>query len=117
MSSDPMAARLAMLRRVGGDRLVLDLIDLLLETAPRRLETMHQGLAAGDREALGRAAHSLTSSAGNLGCVELQALAAEAAEAASGGTTEALGELARRLDEAWQRARDRLEAERRAIQP
>lgn len=116
MSSDPMAARLAMLRRVGGDKLVLDLIDLLLETAPRRLEAMHQGLTGGDTEAVGRAAHSLTSSAGNLGCTELQELAAQVEDAA-GGPTPALAELVGRLDEAWLRARDRLEAERRAIQP
>ena len=82
---DAMAGRLAMLRRVGGDRLIRDLIDLLLEGAPRKLEAARAALAEGDADRVGRTAHALTSSAGNLGAAELQQAASALERCAGGG--------------------------------
>jgi len=59
--------------------LLLDLIHMFLEDAPRKIEGMNEGLEKGDLELVTHAAHSLKGSAGNLGirmvqqdCDELQ---------------------------------------------
>ncbi len=114
MSPDPMAPRLAMLRRAGGDRLIRDLIDLLLEGAPRKLEAARAALADGDADRVARAAHSLASSAGNLGLAEVYeaALALEQAADARAGD---LGELLARLEASWERAREPLAALKKGL--
>jgi HPt (histidine-containing phosphotransfer) domain-containing protein len=114
MAADPMAARLAMLRRVGGDKLIRDLIDLLLDSAPRKLEAARAALADGDAAAVRRLAHGLVSSAGNLGCAETQA-AALALERCAGGEPGDLAELLGDLEAAWGRARDRLAETKRGL--
>ncbi len=113
MSPDAMAARLAMLRRVGGDKLIRELIDLLLDGAPRKLEAARAALAAGNRDGVSRAAHALTSSAGNLGLAELQA-AALAVERAAAGPADLAGLLAD-LEAAWGRARGALAETQRGL--
>jgi HPt (histidine-containing phosphotransfer) domain-containing protein len=117
MSDDPMEARLAMLRRVGGDRLIRDLIDLLFERAPRQIEAVRQALAAGDAEAARRAAHALTSSAGNLGARDLQAAALAVEQAAAGETGEDAAELLRRLEAAWEATRPVLAERKGGLSP
>jgi HPt (histidine-containing phosphotransfer) domain-containing protein len=109
-----MAARLAMLRRVGGDKLICELIDLLLDGAPQKLGAARAALAAGDAAGVGRAAHSLTSSAGNLGAAEVQA-AALALERCAAGEPGDLGELLAELEGAWARAREALAETKRGL--
>lgn len=48
------------------------MIDLFLASAPGRSVTIRESLAAGDLKEAGRAAHSLKSSAGQLGAAALQ---------------------------------------------
>jgi HPt (histidine-containing phosphotransfer) domain-containing protein len=115
MAADPMAARLAMLRRVGGDKLIRELIDLLLDGAPRKLEAARAARAAGDADAVGRLAHGLTSSAGNLGCAELQAAALALERCAADGPGDNLTELLGELEAAWERARERLAETKRGL--
>jgi HPt (histidine-containing phosphotransfer) domain-containing protein len=117
MQPDPMDARLAQLRRVGGDRLIAELIDLFFKTAPPRLEAIRAGVEGGDAAAAARAAHSLTSSAGNLGAAELQGLAADLEQQAAAGSAAALPELLRRLEESWARTRESLAASRQGLLP
>ena len=62
---DPAA--IERLRRLGGDALAGKMASLFLELAPERLRAAREGLAAGDHDAIRRAAHSLKSSAGNIG--------------------------------------------------
>ena len=107
MAPDPMAARLATLRRVGGDRLIRDLIDLLFQSAPRKLEAARAALAGGDAAGVGREAHALTSSAGNLGAAEMQEVALALERCAGGGPGD-LADLLTRLEASWERARARL---------
>ncbi len=56
----------------GGDTLLARMIDLFLEAAPARVEEIEDASVTGDLEALARAAHSLKSSAGNLGAERLR---------------------------------------------
>jgi HPt (histidine-containing phosphotransfer) domain-containing protein len=102
-----MAARLAMLRRVGGDKLIHDLIDLLLETAPVKLASARAALAGGDTSGVGRLAHGLASSAGNLGIVEVQEAAAALERRADDGEND-LADLLARLEASWLRGRELL---------
>ncbi len=114
MPQEPTPARLAMLRRVGGDKLVRELIDLLLEGAPARLEAARAALAAGDAAGVARAAHSLTSSAGTLGAAEMQAAALLLERAADNGLGD-LADLLVGLEAAWGRAREMLAETKRGL--
>jgi HPt (histidine-containing phosphotransfer) domain-containing protein len=114
MAADPMAARLAMLRRNGGDKLIRELIDMLLEGGPRKLEAARTALAAGDAATVVRVMHVLKISAGNLGCAELQA-AALALELCSAGGPGELAELLGEVEAAWGRARDQLVETKRGL--
>jgi HPt (histidine-containing phosphotransfer) domain-containing protein len=58
---------LALLRRVGGEALVAEMIELFLFDAPGRLGRLREALAAQDPGGVAAAAHSFRSSCGNLG--------------------------------------------------
>jgi HPt (histidine-containing phosphotransfer) domain-containing protein len=100
-----MDARLGQLRRVGGEKLVAELIELFFETAPRRIEAIRAGVEGGDPEGVARAAHSLTSSAGNLGAARMQDLSARLERHAMAGVAAALPDLLRQLQAAWAETR------------
>lgn len=63
-----------MLHRVGGEKLVRKMTALFFQNAPERLAEIQQSLSLEDRSAGERAAHSLKSSAGQLGAIKLQQL-------------------------------------------
>lgn len=89
------------------------LITLFLEHTPRRLDTAIAGGRAGDWKAVEDAAHSLKSSAGNLGAVRLRDLAdrvenAAAAGRAGGGAlgkVEGLDALLAEMEDAYAKTR------------
>jgi HPt (histidine-containing phosphotransfer) domain-containing protein len=60
-------AALALLRRVGGEALVVEMIELFLEDSPPRVERIRSAVAASDAGGVAAAAHSLRGSCGNLG--------------------------------------------------
>lgn len=94
---DPAAA--ARLRRLGGERLLRELIELFLQLGPARVDA--GTAAASDWEAAERACHSLKSAAGNLGAVELQRLAGEQEDAAAARRTEGWAERGAALRAAY----------------
>ncbi|MCF7807444.1 MAG: Hpt domain-containing protein [Candidatus Marinimicrobia bacterium] len=55
------------LHKMGGAELVSGLIALYFKNAPEKLDTIYTGLKNGDSESIERAAHTMISSAGNLG--------------------------------------------------
>jgi HPt (histidine-containing phosphotransfer) domain-containing protein len=116
MSLDLSETRWAQLRRLGGDKLIVELIDLFLQLAPQRLEAARTGLAAGDLAAVARAAHSLTSSAGNLGVVRVQEAAAALERQAMCGAAAEVPGLMEQLETAWIDARNLLQQKRQEIQ-
>lgn len=108
-------AVLARLRRLGPD-FPGKLIVLFLEHTPGRLDAALAGGKSGDWKAVEDAAHSLKSSAGNLGAGRLyeaaertELAAAEARAAGENGKRE-LDTLLSGLEAAYREARDRLEA-------
>ena len=71
------------LRRLGGDDFVHEIIDLFLEHSPALLETINHGQTTANWDQVARAAHSLKSSAGNIGAARLQSLASDIEQAAN----------------------------------
>ena len=86
-----------------------------LETAPRLIEAIGRGTAAGDAEAVSRAAHTLAGSSGILGLAAIEAAARRIEQSASAShatqdelaalrakyedAAAALGDLCRMIDE------------------
>jgi HPt (histidine-containing phosphotransfer) domain-containing protein len=62
------------LREWGGDTLVGKMVELFLKNAPERLEEVREGLEGRDAHRAERGAHSLKSSAGNMGAERLRIL-------------------------------------------
>jgi HPt (histidine-containing phosphotransfer) domain-containing protein len=60
------------LLRLGGADLVRQMIELYLRHGPERIAALAAGVAAGDAGQVERAAHTLKSTAGNLGAHRLQ---------------------------------------------
>ena len=87
------ANALDLLRRVGKDRLVRDMTERFETSAPARLSAMRASAAAGDAAGAGSSAHSLKSSAGQLGAVALQRLCDEIEQAAERGDSARVNEL------------------------
>lgn len=89
------------------------LIALFLEHTPRRLDTALAGGRAKDWKAVEDAAHSLKSSAGNLGAVRLRELADRLEEAAAtgregNGSLDVLSSLLAELESTYARTRELL---------
>lgn len=95
-------AALDRLVKLGGLRLLDQMIELIQEVAPERIAAARNALAAGDRERARRAAHSLKSSAGNLGLVRLRALAEEVETAAAADEQQELSSIAAELPQVYQ---------------
>ncbi len=81
----------------GGKALLLELVGLFLEDAPRRLEELRAAVRAGDAPRAERVAHSIKGAAANLGAETARAVAEEletiCREARLDGATDALGRL------------------------
>ncbi|HVZ76901.1 MAG TPA: Hpt domain-containing protein [Gemmatimonadaceae bacterium] len=107
---DPEA--LDRLRRFGGGKLLLGMIELFIANAPERLAAARQALAANDANGVRQALHALKSSAGQLGAVALQELCAQGEAHASRGELAPVHAIAPALEQEFQAARQRLEAER-----
>ena len=71
------------LRRLGGANLVRQMLELYLAQGPERIHALVEGAGAGDADRVERAAHTMKSSAGNVGALRLQHTA-ERLEAAAG---------------------------------
>jgi two-component system sensor histidine kinase/response regulator len=100
---DPRA--LELLQRLGGDKLVADIIDLFGSSAPDLLSRARAGVESGDSEAIRRALHSLKSSAGQLGAGRMQQSCEEGELLAAHGAGLALTCLVFRLDAEFADAR------------
>lgn len=88
------------LEQAGDDEEMLrELLDLLRDASRDDLERIREGVAVGDGEAAGQAAHSIKGAAASLGMTGLSRLAHEIEKAGTAGDLDAIGarlpELAR----------------------
>lgn len=96
-------ATLERLRQIGaaqGKDLLSKLVGLFEAQTPRQLAEIRRGLEAGDHEAVALTAHSLKSSAGNLGAVQMAQTAGSLEHAARAEDGEHLPNLAGDLERA-----------------
>lgn len=78
---DPGA--LERLNRIGGQEFLVEMIELFLEHSPQRLDAAREAYRDGEVSAVYRAAHSLKSTAANLGASALQDAAARVEDRAA----------------------------------
>ena len=102
---------LARLHKIGGDSLVRKMVAAFLENASRRIDGARRAVAASDAAALGAAAHSLKSSAGNVGADELARQAAELEQRAATAGPEELAPRVDRLAQTFREVETRLRRE------
>lgn len=97
-------AALERLRRLGGERLLREMVQLFLQLGPERMASA----TSGSLEAAERACHSLKSSAGNLGAHALQAAAGGAEDAAAARDASAFAAALPALETAYAEAETEL---------
>jgi two-component system, sensor histidine kinase and response regulator len=115
MSAGPLIldpAGIQRLRGWGGDELVGKMIQLFLSNAPERLRDIQEGLEEGELERVERGAHSLKSSAGNLGAEALRVTCASLEEAAEQGRADEVRGLRTELEVRFRRTIEALENHR-----
>jgi HPt (histidine-containing phosphotransfer) domain-containing protein len=110
------AAALARLHDLGGRELVRRMIDLFLDNASKRIEAALEGESAGDIDAIGRAAHSLKSSAGNVGAGVLEKLACRIERLAAEKQSATISALLRDLEKAFEQVKAGLEEAKRGLE-
>jgi two-component system, sensor histidine kinase and response regulator len=97
----------------GEPDLIVELIDLYLEDAPRKVVSMLRAVAEADGEAMKRAAHGLKGSSASLGACRVAALCGELERGGGDDSFERAGALLARLGQELERARQAFAAERR----
>lgn len=87
MSDDPVVDRAAVERlgRIGGADLVRRMLEMYLENGADRVRAVSDCARAGDVNGVERAAHTMKSSAGNVGAIRLQRVAERLEAAAAEG--------------------------------
>lgn len=91
-------AALERLTEWGGTELSSKMIDLFLQHAPERADNIKKGLNEGDRELAHRSAHSLKSTAANVGAEALRAVSGRIEALADAGDTAQAADLLPELD-------------------
>ena len=113
MAIDPTIIDSAALNRLeewGGGDLIRQMVRLFLENAPNRLEQIRTCRDGDDMDQPERGAHSLKSSAANVGAERVREIAQEIEGAASDKDAERVRELLPVLEEAFAAAIEELES-------
>ncbi len=107
MNDNPVVDRAALerLREWGGDKLVSQMIRLYMENAEARLQQIDSGLSdGGDFVEAERGAHSLKSSAANVGARQVNQISQQMEDAAERGDVDTVRDLRPKLADAVSRA-------------
>jgi HPt (histidine-containing phosphotransfer) domain-containing protein len=99
------------LRQLGGEELLSEMIALFISHADSMIGDAVKGYEAGALNLVRQAAHSLNSSAGNLGAYQLQSLAGKIESLAEYRNSEEIRPLLTKLQDAYIAAKIRLAEE------
>jgi HPt (histidine-containing phosphotransfer) domain-containing protein len=110
------SAALERLRKLGGDKFAGDMIGLFLSYGGQKVAETEAARQAGNLAGVASAAHALKSSAGNVGAVQVQQLAAQAELSAKAALGDAATADVAALARAFADLRPRLEAEQTRLQ-
>lgn len=97
------------LKEWGGNTLPQKMVGIFLDHTEDRLDQIRNGLAEEDHESAATGAHSLKSSAGNVGASQLQGICQEAEKMAEARDFSSLGSILPDLETAYAAAREELE--------
>ena len=111
-SSELDPGALDRLRRLGGEKFTNEMIRLFLGYGGEKLGEARKAQLAGDLAGVEKAVHPIKSSAGNVGAVRMQQLAAEAEQRAREQQADEVSTLMDQLEAAFQTVRPLLEAEK-----
>lgn len=111
------SAAIERLRKLGGDKFTTDMIDLFFSYGGQKVAEARQAQLAGDLAGVAAAAHPLKSSAGNVGALRVQALAAGLEQSAKTGDVAAVTGQIGEFEQAYAEAKTRLEAEKARLKP
>ena len=111
-SSPINLAAIEHLFKLGGQKFTLEMIDIFGSYGAKKLGEARQARQAGDLAALAAAAHPLKSSAGNVGAVRVQELAAQVELSAQEQKADLAGAQLDELERAFAEAKSFLETER-----
>ena len=95
---------------------VVELIEIYLNEVPRLFGSIRNAITQNDRATLRRAAHSLRGSSGNLGVLQMAAIAGEL-EHLENDTTSVAAKLLQSLEDEFERVKEILQAERQRRSP
>ena len=112
---DPAA--IERLLKLGGPKFTLEMIDLFGSYGGKKIAEAWSAQQAGQLAALAEAAHPLKSSAGNVGAVRVQELAAQVELSAREQKAEMAGAQLDDLEHAFAEAKIFLDAERKRLAP
>lgn len=107
---DPAA--IERLIRLGGEKFAAEMIDLFGSYGAKKMAEARQSQQSGKLPALAEAAHPLKSSAGNVGAVRVQKLAAQVESSARAQDAGMAGAQLDELERAFAEARTFLEAQK-----
>jgi HPt (histidine-containing phosphotransfer) domain-containing protein len=105
-------AAIERLLKLGGAKFTLEMIDLFGSYGAKKLGEARQAQQSGNLKALAEATHPLKSSAGNVGAVRVQELAAQVELAAQEQKAELAGAQLDELESAFAEAKTFLELEK-----
>jgi PAS domain S-box-containing protein len=107
---------LANMRKFAGNAvspdLVIEVIELFLDDAPARLETMREGLAGAEANTIGKAAHALKGGCHYVGATKMAELCNELEDLSRAGVVEGMEAHLSALEREFDRVRRFLEAEK-----
>jgi len=105
------------LKKIGGEPLVLRIIDLFFQNCPEKIKEAQQSWEVRDWQTLERAVHSLKSSAGNIGARHLQRITKAIENHAAKHEAEPIPGLLQTLEVAFQKTVDYLTQQRAKYTP
>ena len=105
-------AALDRLRRFGGGKLLNQMIELFITTAPERIQAARSGVDAGNAPAAELALHSLKSSSAQLGAMQMQRLSERGEHLARSGTLDGVDRIVADLVEEFARVQTWMERSR-----
>jgi HPt (histidine-containing phosphotransfer) domain-containing protein len=103
------AEALERLEEWGGPQMQRKMIEIFLSYTPNRMDQIKEGFSRAEANAVEAGAHTLKSSAGNLGATRLQELCEEVERIAEGQDLGALDRLLPELEAAYSATRRELE--------
>lgn len=109
------ATVLTSFEKLGGVELAQRMLALFLQYTPQRLAAAREGFETGDMEAIGRAVHSLKSTAGHLRATRIQELASVIEHLVMTEQRDAIAEPLGALEAAYARVAPILEQHRSAL--